>query len=127
VYGRTKYGAKKTVVDGIKFDSKLEANRYVELLWLEKAGEIRNLQRQVPFVLMEKFNIRGKAIRAIKYYADFVYEEKPRDLMGAWKNIVDDSKGMELNDFKMKKKLFLDKFGEKYIFRLSTGSGNSDI
>ena len=38
-----KYNARKTVVDGIKFDSKKEAARYSELKLMEKAGEIYNL------------------------------------------------------------------------------------
>ena len=48
----SKYNSKKTVVDGQKFDSKKEANRYQELVLLEKAGVIKNLSRQVKFVLI---------------------------------------------------------------------------
>lgn len=48
----SKYNSKKTVVDGQKFDSKKEARRYQELLLLEKAGAIKNLSRQVKFVLI---------------------------------------------------------------------------
>jgi len=49
---RNKYGAKKTVVGDIKFDSKKEANRWIELQLLERAGEISGLQRQVKIELM---------------------------------------------------------------------------
>jgi hypothetical protein len=46
---KSKYGAVKTEVDGIMFDSKREASRYQELRLLEQAGEITNLRLQVPF------------------------------------------------------------------------------
>lgn len=51
---KSKYGAVKTEVDGIKFDSKREASRYQELRLLEQAGEITNLLLQVPFELIPK-------------------------------------------------------------------------
>ena len=38
-----KYRSKRTVIDGITFDSKKEANRYCELKLLEKSGEIKIL------------------------------------------------------------------------------------
>src|SRR5574344_1314908 len=47
-----KYRSKRTVVDGITFDSKKEANRYCELKLLEKSGEIKNLELQKKFVLI---------------------------------------------------------------------------
>lgn len=46
---KSKYGAVKTEIDGIVFDSKHEAKRYQELWLLEQAGEITNLRLQVPF------------------------------------------------------------------------------
>lgn len=47
-----KFGAKKTVLDGITFDSGKEARRYAELRLLEKAGVISHLERQPQFKLM---------------------------------------------------------------------------
>lgn len=46
-----KYGNAKNVIDGIKFDSKLEGDRYLELknLWAMKA--VKWFTRQVPFRL----------------------------------------------------------------------------
>jgi len=41
---RNKYGAVRTKVDGIKFDSKAEARRYGELKLLERGGYIRELK-----------------------------------------------------------------------------------
>jgi hypothetical protein len=51
----SKYKAKKTVVDGITFDSQKEAQRWCELRLLEKAGVIKNLQRQVPFEIIPPY------------------------------------------------------------------------
>ena len=64
-----KYNAKKITIDGIEFDSHREANRYAELLVMQKAGLISDLTRQEEFVLIPKC---GKE-RAAKYHADFSY------------------------------------------------------
>ena len=56
---RNKYGNKKTVVDGITFDSRKEAKRYQELKLLEKAGEIKDLRRQVKYELIPSQKING--------------------------------------------------------------------
>lgn len=99
-YGKTnKYGAKKTVVDGITFDSKREAQRYTELKWLERAGEIKDLELQKKFVLQPKYKKNGKTVREISYIADFVYTEDG-------KQIVEDCKGMRTAVYKLKKKIF---------------------
>lgn len=50
-----KYGNIKTVIDGIKFDSKRESERYLELKLLEKAGEISDLKLQPRFILQHGF------------------------------------------------------------------------
>ncbi len=75
-----KFGAKKTEVDGIVFDSKKEAGRYVELKLLERAGEIRNLELQPSFECV----VNDQKI--CKYNADFAYFEGD-------KRIVEDVKG----------------------------------
>lgn len=95
----SKYRNKKTVVDNIKFDSVLEANRYQELKLLQRAKQISNLRLQVPFLLQEGFKKNGKTHRKIEYIADFVYEENGQ-------TIVEDTKGMETETFKIKQKLF---------------------
>lgn len=66
---KSKYGNKKVVFDGVTFASKKECNRYQTLKMLERAGEIQDLQLQVPFVLVEK----QPGMRALKYLADFTY------------------------------------------------------
>ena len=94
-----KYKNKKTQVDMYVFDSVLEAKRYKQLALLERAGEIKNLKLQVPFLLQESFRKNGKTYRKIEYIADFVYEEKGQ-------TIVEDTKGIKTDVFKIKQKLF---------------------
>lgn len=72
----SKYNNTKVVYDNLKFDSKAEMNRYIELKLLEKAGEIEGLKTQIKFTLQDKFKIDNKTIRAITYTADFVYKER---------------------------------------------------
>ena len=67
----SKYRNRKTIHDGITFDSKGEANRYCELKILERAGEISDLTLQPKFTLQESFKKNGKTHRAITYIADF--------------------------------------------------------
>ena len=90
----SKYHSVKTEVDGIMFDSRKEAQRYSELKLLERAGVIHDLQLQVPFQLIPKTPVG----RAVKYYADFVYYEGD-------KMVVEDTKGMKTEVYKIKKKL----------------------
>lgn len=84
---RSKYNAHKTEVDGIKFDSRKEARRWEELMALAEAGEITELERQVPFKLTPTIRepdktgprggiIHGKVIERPSFYvADFVYKD----------------------------------------------------
>lgn len=108
----SKYKAQKTIIDGIEFDSKKEAKRYIELRYLEKIGQIRNLQRQVPFLLQEGFvNNKGKKIREINYIADFCYTQD-----GV--KIVEDVKSPATKTpvYKIKKKMFEYRYPEyKFI------------
>ena len=94
----SKYHAKKTVVDGIEFDSAKEAKRYARLRALEDAGKIQGLCLQVPFELLPSFECDGVKYRGMKYVADFVYY---RD----GKVVVEDCKGFKTTEYKMKKKL----------------------
>lgn len=105
-YG-TKYGSKKVEKDGIMFDSKKEAKRYQELLLLEKAGAIRDLQRQVKYVLIpsQYSTVNGKkrcVERECAYIADFVYWDMQED-----KQVVEDTKGFRTKDYIIKRKLML--------------------
>lgn len=99
-----KYRNKITAVDGIKFHSKREADRWRELLLLKKAGEILNLKRQV------KFNLVVDGITVGRYISDFVYDEVISiPSCGASfitsVLIIEDVKGVETELFKLKWKL----------------------
>lgn len=79
-----------TLIDGtpVTFDSKREQARYGELVLMQKAGEISDLQYQVRFDLIpSQVRDDGKKERGIYYIADFVYRDKDRKLA------VEDSKG----------------------------------
>lgn len=104
---RSKYGNKKVVIDGEKFDSLREYRRYNQLLLLVKSKQITELERQVVFVLQEKFkDFRGNLHRPITYIADFVYRDKKYN----GNLVVEDSKGMRTDVFKIKKKLLIKKY-----------------
>ncbi len=108
----SKYGNRKTVKDGIPFDSIKEYARYCELSMLERAGQISNLQRQVKFTLIPSQREpdaegkrggvkRGKLIeRECSYVADFVYEQ-------GGERIVEDTKGFRTKEYIIKRKLML--------------------
>lgn len=121
-----KYGAKPTTVDGIRFASKKEARRWSELVLLMKAGEVRNLRRQVWFVLLapeihgalEDIN-RGtvKGTRPIgRYVADFMYERVTRGGRPfAWEPVVEDAKGFKTDMYVWKKRHFETQYGVKIL------------
>lgn len=107
-YGKkaNKYGARPKTVDGIRFDSTLEAEYYVYLKALHKAGVIAKLELQVKCELYpaQKHPDTGKHIRAIEYYADFrvTYPDGSIEYL--------DTKGYEKPEFKLKAKLFIGQY-----------------
>ena len=94
---RPKYGNKKTTVHGITFDSKWESERYLYLKSLEKAGRVKDLE------LQPRYNIMVNDQKICAYVADFKYNKESAD--GIWQHIVEDAKGVETPEFKLKKKL----------------------
>ena len=104
--GRSKYGAIKTVVNGITFSSKREAARYCALLLELKAGKITNLTLQPRYELQPKFDSWGKHYRAISYVGDFEYVENGSA-------VVEDVKGFVTPIFSIKEKMF--RFKYSYI------------
>ena len=66
---RNKFGAKKTTIDGLVFDSKWEGATWCNLKIRERVGEIIGLQRQIPFDLI----VNGHHVTT--YVADFVWTE----------------------------------------------------
>lgn len=89
---RHKYGAKPTMVDGIRFASKKESRRYQELKLLEKAGELWDLELQPKFdllvpsttgtvvgaskALVRQAETGSGLIRIGRYTADFAYYDR---------------------------------------------------
>ena len=100
-----KYKNKKTIVDDIQFDSKLEAKRYNELKLLEKSGKIKELQLQPSFELIPSFKKNGKTFRKAIYKADFSYIDTETG-----ETIIEDTKGYVTGLYKLKKKIFEYKF-----------------
>ena len=119
-----KYGNRKTVFDGIQFDSQKEARRYFELNMLQRAGEIYALELQREFELIpaqyehfERYGKNGKRLvdgkrcieKSCVYKADFVYRNKDGQL------VVEDtkSKATKTKDYIIKRKLLLWRYGIK--------------
>lgn len=100
----SKYHAKRTSVDGIVFDSKREADRYLVLKSMEEDGTIEDLRRQVRYELVPAFNVDGKHYRPVYYVADFVYVEDGKET-------VEDVKGMVTDVYRLKSKLFAKRYG----------------
>lgn len=93
LHKRSKYGAVKTIVDGIVFDSKREAARWGELNLLWRAGKIHNLCRQEKL----PFYVNGNVI--FTYIADFFYGVCSGGI------VYEDCKGFRTPVYRLKKKL----------------------
>ena len=91
-----KYGAVKTTIDGITFASKAEARRYAELLLLQRAKRIHNLELQPSFDL--KVVGAGGVVKIGRYVADFRYD------LPTGEDVIEDVKGMKTAIYKLKKK-----------------------
>jgi hypothetical protein len=70
---RNKYGAIRTELCGLKFDSKAEAKRYAQLKAMEAAGQISELQLQVRIPLLPAQDTNGRKEKPVDYICDFVY------------------------------------------------------
>ncbi|MFW1969287.1 DUF1064 domain-containing protein [Acinetobacter guillouiae] len=95
-----KYGNHKVVIDGEKVaDSKHEFRRLNDLIVLQRAGQIKGLQKQVRYILIPSQKICGVKVRGTDYVADFVY----------WTNdgqfVCEDAKGYKTADYIIKRKL----------------------
>jgi len=93
----SKYGAKKTQVDGITFDSRAEAARFLELKALERAGQITNLELQPKFELAPAVKLGGRTKPALRYIADFRYIDHLGNV------VVEDVKGVRTDSYQIKR------------------------
>lgn len=107
----SKYNSRKTVVNGIPFDSRKEAARYQELMLMLAAGEIKDLKLQPEFTIQEAFKTpEGEAVRPVKYRADFSYLKRMENgTEWRWEPVVEDVKGYRTKDYEIKRKLMLGK------------------
>jgi hypothetical protein len=101
---RRNFGAVKTIVDGIKFDSGHEARRYSDLKLLERAGEISDLELQPRFRLgtaADPVKIRSQGYpngRRCSYKADFRYKINATGAV-----IVEDAKGHDTDTARLRR------------------------
>ena len=107
----SKYGNRKTTMFGQTFDSKHEAERYLELRAMEREGKIRFLATQVPFELIPmQLDGHGKILeRPTKYIADFTYWVRDANEPGGFRYVVEDAKSPATRTevYRLKKKLML--------------------
>lgn len=123
IYKSKYYNIKTKTTDGIVFDSCKEARRWEQLLLLQRAGEITDLQRQVTYELIpaqyetiERYSKTGKRLqdkvklveRKVEYVADFVYHDSKSGEL-----IVEDTKGVRTKDYVIKRKLMYAVYGIK--------------
>ena len=110
---KNKYNARKTVMCGHEFDSKREAEIYLDLLSRKQAGEIVRIAFQPQYTLLEGFKDNtGKNQKPITYTADFfvTYADGRSEVI--------EVKGVKTRDYILRKKLFLYRMRETdIIFR----------
>lgn len=101
----SKYGAVRTTVKGITFDSKAESRYYLYLLSEQKQGRIKEIELQPEFIIIEPYKIGKRRVAATKYVADFkvTYADGRIEII--------DVKGMKTPVYRLKKKLVESKYG----------------
>jgi len=106
----SKYNNKKVEVNGIKFPSQLEASYYEYLLEQQKQGIVKSFQMQVPFILLDGYELNGRKVQPIKLVLDFVvrYEDGRLEYQ--------DTKGQVKPMDIVKKKMFESRYGKELIF-----------
>lgn len=104
-----KFRNKKIFTTAGKFDSKREMNRYLELVALQEAGEIAELERQARYILVNSQRREdGTVERPVSYTADFHYTDKEGKI------IVEDVKSPRTRknpEYIIKRKLMLERYG----------------
>lgn len=115
----SKYRNTKIISPDGKFDSKYEYEEWCRLKLLERGGVIRNLMRQVPYVLIPTIRTTAGTLKQITYYADFVYEENGIVCMV-------DTKGYETEVFKIKKRLLINQYVTEQRVFIERKKGKKD-
>lgn len=104
-----------TEIDGIKFRSKLEGTRYLQLKMMLRAGLIHDMKMQVPY------DLQVNGVHITRYIADFVVTYADGTV------VVEDTKGVETEAFKIKKNLMLATLGIEIILVTSNINNNGNI
>lgn len=104
---KSKYNNKKIERDGHIFDSIAEYRYYCELKLREKANDILFYRLQPRYRLMDPFEKDGKKHRAIDYVADFEIHHVDGSIE------VIDVKGVQTQVFRIKFKMFHEKYPHK--------------
>jgi len=114
---KSKYGNIKDsrIINGeeVKFDSRKEAKRFDELYVMAKAGLIKELTLQPSYVILDGYEHEGKKVLPIKYNADFRYVEHGFIVV----EDVKSSKSSVTDIYRLKKKMFLYRYGTELVFR----------
>lgn len=106
VWKRSKYGAKKTEIDGHKFDSKGEASCYQ---FLKNDPRVTIIELQPRYLLQDKYTTKdGRKIRAIEYVADFLITVE-------WDVYIIDFKWLATPLFLLKVKLFERRYPDEIL------------
>lgn len=92
---------RKTVLDGRVFDSKREANRYAELILMQRAGEISELTLQPRYPIeIGGVPVRYDSGRQLVYVADFEYLDNRTNEV-----VLEDAKGVKTQAYRIKRAL----------------------
>jgi hypothetical protein len=94
---QNKYRNIPTIIDGIKFASKKEAQRYKDLILMQKAGIVKSIELQKPYDLNDYAETKREQV---KYICDFFVKWKDG------RETVEDTKGYRTQTYKLKKKFF---------------------
>ena len=105
---KNKYHNNKVIYNGIKFDSKKERDRYIQLKQLHSWGKIESLELQPKFLLLDTIHYKDKTYPKTYYKADFKYFDNEKG-----KYIVEDVKSpITAKDkvYRLKIKMLLTKY-----------------
>jgi len=113
---QSKFRNVKCEVEGLRFDSRHEADVWMMLRTREKAGDITRLRRQVPFpIYVPVFNAEGQPldVRAelCVYVADYEFYDK------SGKRVVMDAKGQRkrIQPYPLKAKALMLSYGIEIV------------
>ncbi|MEH6947329.1 DUF1064 domain-containing protein [Bacillus sp. JJ634] len=96
-----KYGNKKVIVDGHRFDSIAESKYYEQLKWILLSEQITSFKLRLRYLLQDSFKKNGITFRKIEYIADFEVHR-----LDGFIEVIDIKGAPSTAEFKLKHKLF---------------------